>query len=454
MKSKHHWLSRFFLILLCGVFAAGPSSAQDDEETERERRDAQKTKQAQAVSKEVYDRIQRAQELIDANDSDGALNILNSLKSKDLTEYELQNVLNYIGFVYYNMERIPQAIATYEEMLKIPSMEDQIRKQTIYTLAQLSTMEENYGKALRFLDQWFALETNPAPEPYILYAQNLYQVNRYSDMIRPIEMAMNIARERELAVKEDWYVLLNFAYFQQEDYRKVRDIQKILLVNWPKKRYWFSLAGAYTELGEEENLIAAYDAAYTQGLLEKESELVTMAQLYLQKEVPYKAGKLLESEMEKGRVAEDASNYRLLSQAWTLAAEDEKSIPALQQAARLSDEGELNLRLGNAHLNLGQYAECVAAIRDGLRKGGIKSPDNAQISLGMCLYNQKKYDDAIAAFREARKTPKSRRIAQQWITVIEADLQRNEQIRLAEAAAQRQQRALEQRRREQGFGIR
>ena len=36
------------------------------------------------------------------------------------------------------------------------------------------------------------------------------------------------------------------------------------------------------------------------------------------------------------------------------------------QAARLSDEGELNLRLGNAHLNLGQYGECVAAIQDGV----------------------------------------------------------------------------------------
>ena len=85
-------------------------------------------------------------------------------------------------------------------------------------------------------------------------------------------------------------MLLNFAYFQQENYAKVRDIQKILLVNWPKKRYWFSLAGAYTELGEDANLMAAYDAAHTQGLLEKESEFTTMAQLYMQHEVPYKAG--------------------------------------------------------------------------------------------------------------------------------------------------------------------
>ena len=446
MNSKQRLLSRIFILLVCGIFATGAVyAAQSDE---KDGRDKQKTKQAQAVSKEVYDRIQKAQEAIDADDPSGALKILNAVKGKKgLTEYELQNVLNYIGFVYYNMDAIAEAMAVYQEMLRIPSIEDQIKKQTLYTLAQLSTMEEQYAKALGLLDQWFVLETNPAPEPYILYAQNLYQVNRFADMIRPIESAMAVAVKRSLTFKEDWYVLLNFAYFQQENYEKVRDIQKILLVNWPKKRYWFSLAGAYTELGEEQNLVGAYDAAMTQGMLEKESELVTMAQLYLQNEVPYKAGVLLDKEMADGRVTKSAKNYRLLSQAWTLAAEDEKAIPALQQAARLSDEGELNLRLGNAYLNLGQYGECVAAITDGIEKGGIKSSDNAQISLGMCLYNQKKYRAAITAFREAGKTRRSRNISRQWINVIDSDIARNEQIRLAEAAAQAQQRELAARRR-------
>jgi tetratricopeptide (TPR) repeat protein len=199
-------------------------------------------------------------------------------------------------------------------------------------------------------------------------------------------------------------------------------------------------------LNEENNLINAYAAAHTQGLFEKESELTTMAQLFMQAEVPYKAGKLLEEEMVKGRVAKDAKNYRLLSQAWTLAMEDEKAIPALKEAARLSDEGELDLRLANAYLNVGKYSECVSAIRAGIRKGGIKSPDNAQISLGMCQYNLKQYQDAIASFREASKSDRSRRVANQWIAVIQSDVDRNEQIQLAEAAARKQQEALSRRR--------
>ncbi len=424
-------------------------SANSQEETERDRRDKQETKQAQAVSKDVYDKITKAQEAVDAKKYNDALKILNNMrKGGKLTEYELQNVLNYVGFVYYNMDNITEAMKAYEEMIRIPSIEDQIKKSTVYTLAQLNTMEENYDKSLSLLDEYFVLEINPASDPYILYAQVLYQLNRYADMVKPIRNAMDIAVKREKEVREDWYVLLNFAYFQQEDYAMVRDIQKTLLMKWPKKRYWFSLAGAYTELGEDENLIYAYDAAHAQGLLEKEAELITMAQLYMQAEVPYKAALLLDSEMIGGRVSKSAKTYRLLSQAWTLAQEDESAIPALKEAARLSDEGELDLRLGNAYLNLGQYGECVSSVQAGVKKGGIKSPDNAQISLGMCLYNQKKYNDSIAAFRQAGKTARSRRIANQWVSVIRSDIERNRQIQLAETAARKQAAELQRRRKQ------
>lgn len=448
MYSKTRNSIALLLSLLVGLAAVGRALAQEDAESEAERRSqSQQTKQAQAVSKEVYDRITKAQEMVDAKDFDGALRALNALYNPDkLTEYEQANVLNYIGFVYYNMEDVPNAIRTYEKMLGIASLEETMRKQTTYTIAQLYTMNENYTQALTALDKWFLLEPNPAPEPFILKAQNLYQVQRYTDMIQPIENAMRVAQERGTPVKEDWYVLLNFAYFQQENYAKVRDIQKILLATWPRKRYWFSLAGAYTELGEEDNLINAYAAAHDQGMLEKESELVTMAQLYMQREVPYKAGVLLEKEMASGRVQKSAKNYRLLSQAWQLAQEDEKAIPALKEAARMSDDGELDVRLGNAYLNTGNYSDCVTSVRAGLSKGGLRSPDNAQISLGMCLYNQRQYQAAINAFQEAAKTNRSARTARQWISVINAEVERNEQIRLAEEAAQKKRREIEARR--------
>jgi len=437
---------KFCLAVVVSVLAFGSASAQKANRADADT-DTTKTKQAQAVSKEVYERITKAQDMVDEKNYRGALKLLNSLYNPDkLTEYEQANVLNYIGFVYYNMDDVTNAIRTYERMLAIPSLEPQTAKQTTYTMVQLLTMEEQYTKALSTLERWFTMESNPASEPYILKAQILYNLERYQEMVLPIETAMDVARARNKPVKEDWYGLLNFAYFQQENYAKVRDIQVTLLQNWPKARYWKSLAGAYTELGEDEKLIYAYDAAHTQGMLTKDTEFVTMAQLYLQAEVPYKAGSLLQEKMDAGIVEKSEKHYRLLSQAWMLAMEDDKAIPALKAAAALSTDGELDLRLANAFLNIGEYGDCVASANTAVRKGGLKNPDNAQISMGMCLYNLRRYGDAKTAFTNAAKVPRARRTADQWIRVINAEVERNRQIDLAEQAARKKRRELEAKR--------
>jgi tetratricopeptide (TPR) repeat protein len=445
MNTDRGILLKLCMLLLAGMLACGNAAAQGSGQADK--KDETKTKQAQAVSKEVYERITKAQELVDAKDYNGALRLLNSLYNPDkLTEYEQANVLNYIGYIHYNMDNMLEAIRTYERLLAIPSLEPQMAKQTTFTMAQLLTVEEQYAKALSTLNKWFLLETNPAPEPFILKAQIHYHLNQFAEMIPPIENAMQVARDRNKPVREDWWGLMNFAYFQQENYVKVRDIQKILLQNWPKKRYWKSLAGAYTELGEDEKLIYAYDAAFTQGMLEKGTEFVTMAQLYLQAEVPYKAALLLDEKIKAGVVEKSEKNYRLLSQAWQLAMEDEKAIPALMSAASLSSNGEVDARLANSYLNVGDYTNCVASANTAIRKGGLKSPDNIQISLGMCLYNLQKYSDAKKAFRAAAKVPRSQRTSGQWIRVIDAEIERNRQIRLAEEAAQKKRKEIDARR--------
>ena len=151
------------LAVIVGVLAFGTASAQKAERADADT-DTTKTKQAQAVSKEVYERIQKAQEMLDEKDDKGALRLLNNLYNPDkLTEYEQANVLNYIGFVYYNQDDINNAIRTYERMLAIPTLEPQMAKQTTYTMVQLLKMQEQYAKALTTLDKWFMLETNPAP---------------------------------------------------------------------------------------------------------------------------------------------------------------------------------------------------------------------------------------------------------------------------------------------------
>ena len=78
--------------------------------------------------------------------------------------------------------------------------------------------------------------------------------------------------------------------------------------------------------------------------------------------------------------------------------------------------------LVSSYLNLGRYEECAAANRSGLKKGGLKSAGNANEMLGMCLFEQDKFEDAKKAFRQAAKDEKVAKRARNWIKYIEREL--------------------------------
>ena len=141
MKTNRGKSVKLGVLILAGLLTFGNASAQSGG---ADKDDKTKTKQAQAVSKEVYERITKAQEMVDAKNYNGALKLLNNLYNPDkLTEYEQANVLNYIGFVYYNMDDTRQAISTYRSCWQFQLLEPQLAKQTTFTMAQLQTVEEN-----------------------------------------------------------------------------------------------------------------------------------------------------------------------------------------------------------------------------------------------------------------------------------------------------------------------
>ncbi|MEO1594491.1 MAG: hypothetical protein AAFS02_04515 [Pseudomonadota bacterium] len=424
-------LGTLALTLTLGL-GSGAALAQDDDEPPQ-----RQTKKAEALSKPVYDKLTKAQEAIDEKDVPGARRIIDGMLADDITDFERTNVLNFKGFIEYSSGNTDGAIRAYEQLVGLPTVEPQMRLQTIYTLAQLHATEERYNRTISYLNEWFAATTNPAPEPYVLLAQAYAQTEQFDKMIAPLDAAIAEAKERGTTIREDWYNLKYYACYQLERYTCVRDTLKILLVTWPKKSYWMALGGIYSELDQEKEMLAVYEAAHTQGILTSESELVTMAQLYLQGEIPYKAAKVLEEGMDSGAISQDAKNYRLLSQAWTLAAEDDKAIPALREAARRTSDGDLDARLAIAYLNTEQYAECVDAGREGLRKGGLQNPSDSQITIGMCLYNLDRLGDAKNTFRQAARSDRSRNLAQQWIKVITSDEARLEQLRLARQQVRR-----------------
>ena len=145
-------------------------------------------------------------------------------------------------------------------------------------------------------------------------------------------------------------------------------------------------------------------------------------------EAPYKAAVLLEKGMGEGKIEENIRNLRLLSQAWLQAQESEKSLPPLIQAARLSKDGELDMRIAQAYINLYRYEEAVDALRTAFKKGGLKRADQANIMLGLALFETQKFDASIKAFAEASKDKRSRKAAETWLGYVNSEKNRKKQL--------------------------
>jgi len=405
---------------------SGLAFAQEGEEEEQ-----QETRQVSGISERVYRKFAEFQELLEEEDYSGALRVLDEVKGrKNLSGGESVQLYRLYGHVYFNQERYQDAINAFETLLKQEEISEREKNDTMFTLAQLHFQIEDWQGAISLLENWLASVSNPPPEPYIMLGSAYYQIDRLDKVIAPVERAIAIARERDKLVKEHWWLLLRAGYFELNNTSKVIEILETLVVGWPKKDYWTMLSGMYGEANRETHQLGAYEAAYDQNFLASSAEIVTLAQLMLQAEASYKGALVLEKGFAAGAVDQTESNYRLLSQAWQLAAEYEKAIEPLQQAARISGDGELDIRLANSYLNLGRFDECVTSARKGLNKGGLKRPEVAQELLGMCLFEQEKYEEAKTAFRQAARQgdDKIKSRSATWINFIESEQARIAQI--------------------------
>ena len=404
-------------LLPCGD--AGQAVAQDKKKVDKKA--PMSGRQTQALSKKVYELITEANELVDVENYDGALVLLNKVKSMPkLSTYETAQLYSFYGFLYFNAERYKDAVNAYNTVLKQPELPPALQQQTIRTLSQLAFVTEDYQAAIRYANQYIN-EVGPDPDMYVVIGTAYYQLEKYKDIIPPVNKAISIANERGTKTKEQWLLLLRVAYWELENYQEVKNILEQLVVGWPKKEYWTQLSGIYFELKDESRQLAAYEAAYDQKLLASEAELVQMAQLFLQADVPYKGARVLEKGFEAGQVERTERNLRLFSQAWQMAQEDRKAIPPLKEAAALSGDGELFARLAQSYLNLSEYKACIDVSNQGINKGGLKNTGNAHLILGMCQFERNALRSAKASFRKALQYKKAAKNASSWIAYVESE---------------------------------
>ena len=429
--------SAIAVFLLCGAIAFDPAVPGDlisgaVAQDEKPKKDKRETRRTPALRNKVYEKLAEAQTLAEAKDYAGAGAILSEMIAEDgkraLNSYELANVYNLFAFLAYATEDYPQSLRYYQQVIAQPDIPLAMEINTRFTIAQLYFVQEQWQQGIDAMLVWFDLNEKPNAGAYVLLAQGYYQVKRYDLALDNVETAISMHESEGKLPKEQWYNLARFLYFDKEDFDSALNVLNTLIIYYPKKQYWVQASHLYGEKKEEETQLALMEAAYEQGFLDRSSELVSMAYLYLNAEVPYYAGSVIEKGFEDELVDAKSKNYELGGSAWAQAREVEKSIPMMEKAAARSDEGELYVRLGNVYLDGDQFTKAADSVTKGLKKGGVKRPDQARLVLGMAYFNLGEYNKARKAFRDAGKDERSEKYAKQWIAYVTSEEERQREL--------------------------
>ena len=428
MKSKVNILIRaivpvFSLMLVLSIPAATQAADKDGKKQER------KTKKAQSMSEKVYNKLTEAQELIEEkNYKDGLAKLRELEQEKKLSPYEKAQLYNYFAYTYFTLEKYQDAIRSYQKVLIQPDLPEGLAASSMYTLAQLYFITEEYRKAVKTIEKWFKIANKPSENAYMLLGQGYYQLEEYKNSLGPLKKAYKLVKDRGDNPKQNLLLLMRVDYYNLGDYKNMVNVLKELVVLYPKTEYWLTMAGAYSEMKRLDKQMSIMEMLYDGGELQKGNQQLNLANLFLLHEVPYKAARIMDAGMKKGIIDKNVRNLRLLSQAWLQAQESEKAIDPLKRAADLSKDGDLDVRLAQAYLNLDKYKKAIAALETGLKKGGVKRRDTANVMLGLANFEIQRFNASIKAFTNASKDKRSKKTAIQWLGHVRNEKARKKQL--------------------------
>ena len=421
IANRRHITRNLLLSALVGLLSLSGPAPRAAAEEEPEAVDVQKIgadRMAKARKYPLGRRVSRylssSADLIDEDKQDEAEALLLRVTGSRLNPYERAYVFRMLGVVAYTAEEHAKAIGYFEQALDQEALPIRDEGKIRFTIAQLYAQLENWPEVIAWLKDWRRYLPEPDPSGIYLMALAYFQMGDYDAAIEKTEEAIALAKEP----RENWYRMLFALHTEKQDYESATPVLEELLLRFPKKQYWVQLSLVYGARDDYDVSLAVQQMAYDQGFLTEDRELRRLARSYLYRDLPYPAAVVLKKGLEDGQIDADSEAYELLANSWIAAREYHRSLPPLQRAAELSDDGEpLRSTRPGAHAARADGARPLRMLQQGPRQGQISGDQgNALLLLGIALYNDSKADQARRYFARARQCEDTRAKADRWIS--------------------------------------
>jgi len=346
----------------------------------------------------------------------------------DKTPFEEFKINEIMGWVYLNLKKYPEAATVYEKTLDSGFLSGEEADQHLKQIANIYLQTKQYPKAAEYLQRWLKGHPNDAEMTFVL-AQLQSQVGQGKQARETVEGLISSSEKAGQRPKEDWLKLMYGVSAKLNDNSARLDkptlaaIEKLLRY-YPNPTYWEAyLIGLKFQLQQQPNSdgmkFQLYRLMLDVGALKVSDDYIEMAQLANSFGFPGEAQGVLEAGFaNKVLGVNDVSKERetrLLGSMKKAADTDRATLPNLDKKARAAATGQDDVTLGETYLGYGQDAQAIEALERGLKKGGAKRPELAEMALGIAYVHTKQKDQAKAAFKQVPADSDLGRIASLWV---------------------------------------
>ena len=373
-------------------------------------------KQQGTLDEATWKRLNDVYEDVGEEKYDTAYEKLLKMAQRNGDKYQKAVISQAIAQVEWARSNYDEALTYFEEAVALDALPDLTHFSLMYQIAQLYYMKDRFDEALDKLALWMCKV--PAEKitdtAYVLQASLYAQKEDWKNVLIAIETAISMSDEP----KESWYQMKLAAHFELEQFPKAAQTLEILIQSWPdKKTYWIQLSQIYYKLKMTDEALSVLALAYRRNMLDKQTDLMYLSNLYSNSDVPFKAAEVLQKGIEDGFVEANKRNWTIIADTWYAAQEMERALLAYEKAGKASEDGEMDLRRAYILVDMERWGEASEAVNSALEKGGFtdRKFGDAYVLQGMSEFNLGNYNKASAAWGRASKYPRAKKSAEQWL---------------------------------------
>lgn len=347
--------------------------------------------QAEAVRAEVGKPLQVARDLIKAKKYKEALAKLQEVEAvPNRTAHENFLLEQMRAAAATQAGDVEQAVKSLQALIATGRLSEADQARYAAGVASLYYRAKDYGNAATWAAR--AVKGNPADSATrALMIHSYFLAGDYATAGREALADIQAAeRAGQTPSEAKLQLLANIAARNGGDKNAYLAAMERLVTYYPKREYWTDLLRRIEAKPTFSSRLALdmYRLRAATKTLTSANDIVEMAQLALQEGQAGEAKKVLDDGFTAGILGkgpEAERHKRLLALANQRAAEAPAALAAAEAEALTAKDGAALVRIGLAYSGLGQHDKGIALIQQGIAKGGLKRPHDANLHLGIAL---------------------------------------------------------------------